>query len=300
MKMMRRWLKRCAWGSGFLAVALWIAWLLLPKPELLPQGAEFSRVVLDRDGRVLFVTLTQRREISAAREARPNFPRRCSRRRSRWRTGGSFPTTARICARSSARLWGVVSRQRLGGGSTLTMQYARLRWHLDTRSVWGKLTQVFRAVQLERHYGKTELAEAYFTFAPYGGNVEGVPAASLLWCGKPARDLSLREAAALSVLPQSPTARRPRAGRNPALATAQGRLMARLRAARGEPASELDCRVFTAPRAGAASCAALRAADSERASGSRDRADPPRPHTAGDDGTQHRGLSLPGAKQGTA
>src|SRR5437660_1389062 len=77
--------------------------------------------------------------------------------------------------RSLARsAWGVVSRQRLGGGSTLTMQYARLRWHLDTRSVWGKLTQVFRALQLERHYGKTAVAEAYFTFAPYGGNVEGV------------------------------------------------------------------------------------------------------------------------------
>ena len=59
MKTLRRWLKRCAWTLGILAVALWITWLLLPKPELLPPGAEFSHVVLDRDGRVLFLSLTR-------------------------------------------------------------------------------------------------------------------------------------------------------------------------------------------------------------------------------------------------
>jgi penicillin-binding protein 1C len=246
MKTLRRWLKRCAWGFGILGVALWLAWLLLPKPELLPQGAEFSRVVLDRDGRVLFVTLTRDgkyRLPAKLSELSPEMIAATLEMEDR-RFFSHHGADPRSLLRSA---WGVVSRQRLGGGSTLTMQYARLRWHLDTRSVLGKFAQVFRAVQLERHYGKTELAEAYFTFAPYGGNVEGVPAASLLWCGKSARDLSLREAAALSVLPQSPTTRRPRAGGNPALAAAQGRLMARLRAARGEPASELDAEFSLRP-----------------------------------------------------
>jgi penicillin-binding protein 1C len=246
MKTLRRWLKRCAWGSGLLTVALWFAWLLLPKPELRPPGAEFSRVVLDRDGRVLFVTLTsdgKYRLPAKLAELSPEMITATLEMEDR-RFFSHHGADVRSLLRSA---WGVVSRQRLGGGSTLTMQYARLRWHLDTRSVWGKLTQVFRAVQLERHFGKTELAEVYFTFAPYGGNVEGVPAASLLWCGKPASDLSLREAAALSVLPQSPTTRRPRAGGNPALAVAQGRLMARLRAARGEPASELDAEFSLRP-----------------------------------------------------
>ena len=231
-------LRVAKWGALFLA-ALWIAWLLLPKPELRPPGAEFSRVVLDRDGRVLFVTLTpdeKYRLPAKLAELSPEMIAATLEMEDR-RFYSHHGADVRSLARSA---WGVVSRQRLGGGSTLTMQYARLRWHLDTRSVCGKLTQVFRAVQLERHYGKTELAEAYFTFAPYGGNVEGVEAASLLWCGKQARELSLREAAALSVLPQSPTTRRPRTAGNPALATAQARLMARLRAARGEPASQLD------------------------------------------------------------
>ncbi len=239
MKTLRRWLKRCAWGFGILAGVLWLAWLLLPKPDLLPPGAEFSRVVLDRDGRVLFITLThdgKYRLPAKLGELSPELLAATLEMEDR-RFFNHHGADVRSLARS---VWGVISRQRLGGGSTLTMQYARLRWHLNTRSFWGKCTQVFRAVQLERHYGKTDLAEAYFTFAPYGGNVEGAPAASLLWCGKPASDLSLREAAALSVLPQSPTARRPRKDGNPKLAAAQGRLMTRLRAARGEAASELD------------------------------------------------------------
>ncbi len=238
--------KRCLKWGALLVAMLWIAWLLLPKPELLPKEAQFSRVVLDRDGRVLFITLTadeKYRLPAKLSELSPEMIAATLEMEDR-RFYSHHGADVRSLARSA---WGVVSRQRLGGGSTLTMQYARLRWHLDTRSVWGKLTQVFRAVQLERHYGKTEVAEAYFTFAPYGGNVEGVAAASLLWCGKPAGDLSLREAAALSVLPQSPTARRPRAAGNPALAAAQGRLMARLRVARGEPPSELDAEFSLRP-----------------------------------------------------
>ena len=233
------------WGA-ILFAAFWITWLLLPKPALLPPGAEFSRVVLDREGRVLFITLTgdeKYRLPAKLDELSPELIAATLEMEDRrfFSHHGADPRSLMRAA------WGAATRQRLGGGSTLTMQFARLRWHLDTRSVLGKCAQLFRAVQLERHYGKTEIAEAYFTFAPYGGNVEGAAAASLLWCGKPARELSLREAAALSVLPQSPAARRPRAGGNPSLAAAQARLMSRLRAARGEPASELDAEFSLRP-----------------------------------------------------
>ena len=239
----RGFLKRCALRLAkfaiLLAAVLWLAWLLLPKPELLPPGADFSRVVLDREGRVLFITLTSDEKYrlpAKLGELSPELVAATLEMEDR-RFFSHHGADPRSLLRAA---WGAVTRQRLGGGSTLTMQFARLRWDLETRSVRGKITQLFRALQLERHYGKTEIAEAYFTFAPYGGNVEGAAAASLLWCGKSARELSLREAAALSVLPQSPAARRPRAGGNPSLATAQGRLMARLRVARGEASSELD------------------------------------------------------------
>lgn len=120
------------------------------------------------------------------------------------------------------------------------MQLSRLRWGLKTRSISGKAVQIFRAVQLERHYSKEQIAEAYFTIAPYGGNVEGVRAAAFRWCGKSASELTLRESASLSVIPQSPTTRRPRNKGNPSLANAQVRLMIRLRAKCGQGPNELD------------------------------------------------------------
>jgi penicillin-binding protein 1C len=229
---LRRWLKWSALVTLGLSVLLVVGWWFLPRPELFSADAGFSRIVLDRQGRILHLTLTpdgKYRLPAKLDDLSPELIAATLEMEDR-RYFSHWGTDPRSMARAA---WGVVSRQRLGGGSTLTMQYARLRWKLDTRTVWGKLTQVFRAVQLERHYGKRELLEAYFTFAPYGGNVEGAQAASLLWCAKPARDLSLREAAPLSVLPQSPTA--------------LARLMARLRALRGEPPQALDAEFTLRP-----------------------------------------------------
>jgi len=93
------------------------------------------------------------------------------------------------------------------GGSTLTMQLARLMYRLNTRSPAGKAEQVLRAVWLELRYSKDEILEAYLNYAPYGRNVEGVAAASLVYFGKRAQDLSLPEALALAVIPQDPTRR---------------------------------------------------------------------------------------------
>lgn len=93
------------------------------------------------------------------------------------------------------------------GGSTLTMQLARLRWRLETRSVPGKLVQMARALQLEAQYSKDEIFEAYLNLAPYGGNIEGVGAAARIYFDVPARDLSLPEALALAVMPQAPNPR---------------------------------------------------------------------------------------------
>ncbi|QWT19395.1 penicillin-binding protein 1C [Bacillus sp. NP157] len=90
------------------------------------------------------------------------------------------------------------------GGSTLTMQLARLLWHLDTRSPRGKVVQVLRAVQLELQYSKHDILEAYLNAAPYGRNVEGAGAASLAYFGKPPARLSLPEALTLAVIPQEP------------------------------------------------------------------------------------------------
>jgi len=91
------------------------------------------------------------------------------------------------------------------GGSTVTMQLARLLWKLNTRTPLGKLQQVARAVQLELFYSKRQILEAYLNDAPYGRNVEGVGAASLAYFNKSAGNLSLPEALTLAVIPQDPT-----------------------------------------------------------------------------------------------
>jgi penicillin-binding protein 1C len=97
-----------------------------------------------------------------------------------------------------------VRRGNRQGGSTITMQLARLLWPLDTRAPWGKTLQVARAIQLELFYSKRQILEAYLNDAPYGRNVEGVGAASLVYFNKPAGALTLPEALTLAVIPQNP------------------------------------------------------------------------------------------------
>lgn len=96
----------------------------------------------------------------------------------------------------------------VSGGSTLTMQVARLiePYH---RSVPGKLRQMARALQLEWHYDKRTLLTVYLNRAPFGGNLEGVQAASFAYLSKSAAKLTHAEAALLAVLPQAPSRYRP-------------------------------------------------------------------------------------------
>lgn len=93
------------------------------------------------------------------------------------------------------------------GGSTITMQLARMYWKLNTKTPLGKATQIIRAIQLELCYSKEEILEAYLNYAPYGRNIEGIGAASLIYFDKTPKDLALQEALTLAVLPQSPTYR---------------------------------------------------------------------------------------------
>lgn len=100
-----------------------------------------------------------------------------------------------------------VAGGKMQGGSTISMQLARMRWHLNTRTPGGKLLQVLRAIQLELSYSKRDILEAYLNYAPYGRNIESIGAASLIYFGKAPRDLTLPEALTLAVLPQSPSYR---------------------------------------------------------------------------------------------
>ncbi len=118
----------------------------------------------------------------------------------------------------------------VSGGSTITMQLVRLLDGRATRDPGGKLHQILNALALERQADKAEILTAYLTLAPYGGNIEGVRAASLAWLGKEPRRLTPAEAALLVALPQAPEARRP--DRDPEAARrARDRVLARARSA---------------------------------------------------------------------
>lgn len=96
----------------------------------------------------------------------------------------------------------------ISGGSTLTMQVARL---LDphSRTLGGKVRQLWRALQLEWHLSKAEILTLYLNRAPFGGTLQGVGAASWAYLGKSPAQLSYSEAALLAVLPQAPSRLRP-------------------------------------------------------------------------------------------
>lgn len=103
------------------------------------------------------------------------------------------------------------------GASTLTMQVARLM-EPKPRTYGSKLVEMARALQIERRLSKTEILETWATLAPYGGNLEGVRAATRAWWGREPQDLTWGQIALLIAVPQAPEARRP--DRKPAVARA--------------------------------------------------------------------------------
>lgn len=103
----------------------------------------------------------------------------------------------------------VLNGRVISGGSTLTMQVARLLEDGTTGRWEGKLRQARVALALERHLNKEQILELYLSLAPYGGNIEGVRAASLAYFGKEPKRLTPAQSALLVSLPQAPEARRP-------------------------------------------------------------------------------------------
>jgi len=106
--------------------------------------------------------------------------------------------------------WQAATNGRIvSGGSTLTMQVARLLEEGTTGQVGGKLRQMRVALALERRLSKDEILSLYLHLAPYGGNLEGIRAASISYFGKEPARLTPAEAALLVAIPQSPETRRP-------------------------------------------------------------------------------------------
>ncbi|WP_448095875.1 penicillin-binding protein 1C [Luteibacter yeojuensis] len=196
------------WHNALVALLLLLAVLLgvrLWPHEALRTWFPSSTAVYDANGRLLRLTLAsdQRYRLWVPLEdISPTLVDAVLLHEDRW-----FYWHPGVSAWGLARgAWMTyVRRGNAQGGSTVTMQLARLMWHLDTRTPGGKLVQAARAVQLELQYSKHDILEAYLNAAPYGRNVEGAGAASLAYFGKAPSRLSLPEALTLAVIPQEPS-----------------------------------------------------------------------------------------------
>ena len=192
--------------AGALAGAIW-AHSLGPAP--LGKNLEYSHVVLDREGRLLraYATTEGRWRLPVAeRDVDPRFLKLLfTYEDKRFREHHGIDPLS--MGRAAVQL--VTRGQIISGGSTISMQVARLLEPRERRSLGAKMRQIVRALELESALGKDGVLALYLTLAPYGGNLEGVRAASLAYFGKEPRKLSLAEAALLVALPQSPELRRP-------------------------------------------------------------------------------------------
>lgn len=205
--------------------ALWGLDRAFPPP--LPEKPVLSAEVLDRDGQLLraFATPDGYWRFDAALDRiDPAFLDMLIAYEDKrfWNHGGiDFLALGRAALQFGG------NGRIVSGGSTLSMQLARLIEPRTSRSIAAKLRQIARAAQIERRLSKREILRHYLTLAPYGGNLEGVRAASLAWFGKEPARLTVSESALLVALPQLPEKRRP--DRNAEAArTARDRVLERM------------------------------------------------------------------------
>src|SRR5216110_1146598 len=183
----------------------WFVWIALPRPPLLDE-ISFSQCVRDRNGKLLRITLTSDQKFrlwTSLSDISPALIDSTLRFEDKYYR--QHPGVNPFALLRSALNLGAGGAH--SGASTITMQLARLRYHLRTRTLGGKFVQIVRALELERHYSKDQILEAYLNLAPYGRNIEVVGAASQIYFGKTAAHLTRPESISLSVIPQSPTRR---------------------------------------------------------------------------------------------
>jgi penicillin-binding protein 1C len=194
-------------ASLFVLAGVW--WIDALGPPPLGKDIAFSTRVVDRDGRLLraYATAEGRWRLPArVADVDPRFfAMLFAYEDKRFRVHHGVDPLALL--RATVQL--IASGHIQSGGSTLTMQVARLLEPRTSRNIAAKFRQIVRAIEIEHALRKDEILSLYLDLAPYGGNIEGIRAASLTYFGKEPRRLTLAEAALLVALPQSPEARRP-------------------------------------------------------------------------------------------
>jgi penicillin-binding protein 1C len=185
------------------------AWVVSLGPLPLAQAQQVSTTIVDRNGKLLRAYAMAdgrwRLPVDARTGVDPGYLKLLLAYEDRrfYSHAGVDPVALGRAAFQFVSRGHIVS-----GGSTITMQLARLMEPRRERSVYAKLRQMVRAVEIERQLTKDQILDLYLALAPFGGNLEGIRAASIAYFGKEPKRLSLAESALLVALPQSPENRR--------------------------------------------------------------------------------------------
>jgi penicillin-binding protein 1C len=208
----RRWIRltaAVAAAACLIATGAFAAWVVSLGPTPLAEAQQVSTTVVDRNGKLLRAYAMAdgrwRLPVDAKTGVDPNYLKLLlAYEDKRFYSHDGVD----LLALSRAALQLVTRGHIVSGGSTITMQLARLMEPRRERSVHAKLHQIVRAVELERQLSKDQILDLYLALAPYGGNLEGIRSASIAYFGKEPKRLSLAESALLVALPQSPETRR--------------------------------------------------------------------------------------------
>jgi penicillin-binding protein 1C len=215
----------------------WYVTALGPAPT--GNGIAYSKLVLDRENRLLRAYATPEgywRIPVAVTDVDPRFLRLLFAYEDK-RFLSHYGIDPLAMLRATYQFLG--KGRIVSGASTLSMQVARLLEPRPERSLLAKLRQLARAIELERQLSKDEIVALYLNLAPYGGNLEGIRAASLAYFGREPRRLTLGEAALLVALPQAPEVRRPDRA-SAAARLARDRVLERAAAAGAIPRDEAE------------------------------------------------------------
>ncbi len=195
--------------AGLIATGAFAAWVVSLGPLPLQEARQVSQTVVDRNGKLLRAYAMAdgrwRLPVDAKTNVDPTYLKLLFAYEDKrfYLHGGVDPF-----ALTRAAIQLVTRGHIVSGGSTITMQLARLMEPRHERSISAKLHQMVRAIEIEHELSKDQILNLYLALAPYGGNLEGIRSASIAYFGKEPKRLSLAESALLVALPQSPENRR--------------------------------------------------------------------------------------------
>ena len=190
---------------GILLLAYFIVRLFFTPPLL--HDTHFSRVFYDRNGKLLRITLSaddKYRIYTPLDEIAPSVQRATILYEDKYFKYHPGINPFALVRATSHYFSGAPHP---AGASTITMQVARMKYNMDTTRPIGKIAQILAAIYIDAFYSKNEIMTAYLNLAPYGGNIEGIAAASQIYFHKRPSELTTIESITLSTIPQNPTKR---------------------------------------------------------------------------------------------